>query len=96
MDAQEIVVGIGNLLRLRICLLLKNRELVLNQIKEEYEKIYKVKINRETVYRCLEILVKNEIVDKKYNKKSKKILYSMIVLKTTIDFDSGKIIIERK
>ena len=96
MDAQKTISILNDILRLRICLILGNSSLSLAGVKELYEKIYKDIKNRETIYRALDVLVENGLVDKKYNKNDKKIEYSMLVNKINIDFENGKVDIERK
>jgi Fe2+ or Zn2+ uptake regulation protein len=77
--------------RVRICVVIGDEELTLSQIFEKYKFKYNENPNRETIYRGLENLVKYDIIEKRYDKKTKLLYYSLKVKGGFFDFVKNEI-----
>jgi Fe2+ or Zn2+ uptake regulation protein len=91
MEPESFLIAFSTPIRVRVCIALGDKELTLKQIFEECKNKYSETKNRETIYRALEELLKYNIVDKRYNKKEKRICYNLRVKKALIDFVAGKV-----
>jgi len=92
------IVKIGKALssktRLRILNLLDEKELSAIETYRRYKDKFNSNKHRETIYRELEKLVEANLVNKKYEDKNKKIIYSLKARKIEIDVLEKKVNME--
>lgn len=73
-------------LKVTLCFILDEKGKSLSEIIIDYDKKFKQKKNRETIYRALESMVGSNFLEKKYDPTNKKLIYLFKLKKIELDF----------
>jgi len=92
MDITKVCKALSSKTRLKILKILVDKKLSASNIYKEYNRIYREKRRRESIYRALEKLVEAEILRKTYNDKEKEIVYELKHKELTINLLDQKIL----
>ena len=95
-DIERFIQLLGNKTKLMLCFVIKDKKLALPEVVEEFKKKYKIKKYRETLYRLLEQMVKSNLLEKEYEKESKKLVYYLKIDKIELDFLEPSLIFKQK
>lgn len=90
-DIGIVAKALGSDTRLKILRILTGASLSSIEVYEIYKKKFGNKKHRESIYRALEMLLHADILDKKYDKDSKKVIYSIKHNKLLLDIVNQKV-----
>lgn len=91
LDLETVAKALSADTRLKILKLLVGKNLSSIEVYNDYKKKFHDDKHRETIYRALEILLDAGILDKRYDKKNKNVVYYIKHKELTIDLINQKL-----
>ncbi|MCX9014345.1 MAG: hypothetical protein OIN89_06085 [Candidatus Methanoperedens sp.] len=94
LNLETVAKALSSDTRLKILKLLVDKNLSSIEVYKEYKQRFHEDKHRETIYRGLELLLDAGVLDKRYNKTNKNVVYYIKNKELTIDLVTQKLKIE--
>lgn len=94
MKIDEFCSALSSSTRVRIIKIIQKRELTAAECYKMFAEKYSNSLRRESIYKEMEKLLENGLLHKRYDNKTKKLVYALKIKKITIDLLSPDLTID--